>query len=78
MSEIARAIPQRQFLTQHIHALSGNSHLAAIARDGGARAAVAARMGASCRWAQTCLPWLQGRDLERLQRMLAYFLLEQP
>ena len=40
-------ISQRQFLAQRIHSLSGHPNLAAIAGDGGPRAAVTARVGAA-------------------------------
>ena len=52
MSEIARAIPQCQFLAQHLHTVSGHSNLAATARARRTRTEVAARMDADATGSQ--------------------------
>ena len=45
MSDIACQAFQRQFFSQHFHSLPGDSHLARVAKNGRARAAIPGRVG---------------------------------
>ena len=69
------AVPQRQLFAKYLHAVSGNSHLAAASRAWECTNPSRCANGWTCRWAPTCFPGCKVRNSARLQRMLEYFLL---